>query len=96
MTIGGQRVNGSFSRCTRPPSWSTLTQSGSSCCSVARRERDLGHLLGRFDVAREQDEPAEVELARERAQLDRDRQAVEAADEQLADVLPQIAERHAA
>ena len=29
VAIGGHSVNGAFSRATRPPSWSTLTQAGS-------------------------------------------------------------------
>ena len=33
--IGGHSVNGAFSRATRPPSWSMLTQSGRSGTSRA-------------------------------------------------------------
>ena len=36
VAIGGHSVNGAFSRATRPPSWSTLTHSGSSAASAAR------------------------------------------------------------
>ena len=95
VIIGGQRVNGSFSRWTRPPSWSTLNQSGVSLRSDSAGERELGHLRRRLDVAREDDQPAEVELARDLAHLRRQGQPVEAADQQLADVGTDVSQRHA-
>ena len=79
-------MNGAFSRATRPPSWSTLTQSGRLGRQRLDVVRQLGHLLRRLDVAREQDHAAERELARQRSQLRRDRRARQAADQQLADV----------
>ena len=48
--------------------------------------RQLGHLLGRLDVAREEDDAAERELARERSHLGSDGRAGQAADQQLTDV----------
>lgn len=47
---------------------------------------ELGHLLGRLDVAREQDDPADVELARERLQLRRHDRTVEAHHRELTDL----------
>jgi hypothetical protein len=35
VTAGGHSVNGALRRATRPPSWSTLTQSGQSRASAA-------------------------------------------------------------
>ena len=58
-------------------------------------ERELGHLRRRLDVAREDDQPAEVELARDLAHLGRQGQPVEAADQQLADVGTDVSQRHA-
>ena len=54
--------------------------------------RDLGDLLGRFDVALEQDDPAQVELARERPHLRRNLEAIEPADEKLSDVAADVTE----
>ncbi len=71
VAIGGHSVNGARSRATRPPSWSTLTQSGNSARELLGVVGQLGDLLGRFDVAREQDDPAKLKLARERTQLGR-------------------------
>ena len=87
MAIGGHSVNGARSRATRPPSWSTLTQSGNSAASVLRVARELGHLLGRFDVAAKQDDAAELKLARQRSAAPEGIVvAGKAADQQLADV----------
>ena len=47
---------------------------------------ELGDLLRRLDVAAEENRAAEIELARQRAQLRRDRRSREAADQQLADL----------
>ena len=62
---GGQTVQGSRSRATRPPSWSTATSSGRSWpASRAQRlqlAHELGHLLGRVDVAGEEDDVADAE-----------------------------------
>ena len=46
----------------------------------------LGDLLGLGDVAREEDDAAETELAGERRELDGELMAVEAGDQQLADL----------
>ena len=78
-------VKGAFSRATRPPSWSTLTQAGSSGPSL-RLGGQLRDLLRRLDVAREQDDAAQIELARQRAQLRRDRCPGEAGNQQLPDI----------
>ena len=63
------------SRATRPPSWSTATSSGSSWPGVARHRlqlaHEIGHLLGRCHVAREQDDAADPELADERLHVGR-------------------------
>jgi hypothetical protein len=48
---------------------------------------DVFDLVGIFDVPLEQDDAANGELARERLELDRKLEAVEARDEQLADLL---------
>ncbi len=47
---------------------------------------ELHDLFGRLDVAAEEDAAPEVELARQRAELRRERRARKAADEKLADV----------
>ena len=88
------RVNGPFSRATRPPSWSTLTHSGSSCGQRLRLAREVGDLLGLVDVAGEEDHAAEIELAGERLELRRDRVAGEAGDRQLTDVPSNVAWKH--
>ncbi len=93
--MGGQRVNGSLSRWTRPPSWSTLNQSGVSLRQRLAGQGQLGDLGRRLDVAREDDQPAEIEFAGDLAHLGRQRQPVEAADQQLADVGPDVSQRHA-
>ena len=72
VAIGGHSVNGVFSRATRPPSWSTLTQSGRSRASARASTASSATCSGRLDVAREQDDAAEVELARQRAQSRRE------------------------
>ena len=84
-------VNGRLSRATRPPSWSTLTHSGSSSASVLRLARDLGDLLRLVDVAGEEDDAAEIELAGQRPELRRYRMAGESRDRQLADVTSNVA-----
>ena len=48
--------------------------------------RQFGHLLGRLDVAAEQDHAAQVELARQRSDLDRQGAIGNAPDQELADV----------
>ena len=96
VIIGGHSVNGRFSRATRPPSWSTLTQSGVSPASSCDCARQVGDLLRRLDVAREEDHAAEIELARDRAHLGRDREAVEPDDGELSDVAAQVPQGHPA
>ena len=59
-----------------------------------RLARQIGDLLGLVDVAREEDDAAEVELARKRPQLGRNRVAGEAGDRKLADVATDILQRH--
>ncbi len=59
--------------------------------SRAASNAQLRHLLGLRDVAREQDHAAQSELARERLQLDGKLVAVEAGDQELADLAPQRA-----
>ncbi len=56
---------------------------------LLRVDRHLGHLPGRFDVALEQDDAAEVELAGEGANLLRERLPIEADDDELADLAVQ-------
>ena len=48
--------------------------------------RQLGHLFGRLDVAREEDDAAQRELAGQRSDLWSDRPAGQAANQQLTDV----------
>ena len=86
VAIGGHFVNGSFSRATRPPSWSTLTHAGMLAAQRLALGGELGHLLRRFDVAAEQDHAAQIELARQRAQFHRDGRAGQAADQKLSNV----------
>ena len=56
---------------------------------------ELRHLLGLVDVAGEEDDAAEAELARERPQLDRESaRPSKAGDQQLTDLTAQRARRH--
>src|SRR5256885_1331195 len=56
-----------------------------------RFARQIGDLLGRFDVAREEDDAAQIELARERAHVRRQRVPLESHDGQLADMAADVA-----
>jgi len=47
---------------------------------------EIGYLLGRLDVAREEDDAAEIEPPRERAQLGGQGGALEADDRELSDL----------
>jgi hypothetical protein len=43
-------------------------------------------LLGRLDISSKEDGAAEIEIARQGAPFDRNRRALEAADQQLTDI----------
>ena len=60
---------------------------------VGRVEGELRHLLGLDDVAGKQDDAAQTEVPRQRLELDGKRRAVEAGDQQLADLTPQRGHR---
>ena len=59
-----------------------------------RVARHLGHLIRGHDVAREENDPAEIELARERPEVRRDGIAGEPGNRELADVTTNVAKRH--
>ena len=59
-----------------------------------RLPRQIRDLLGRLDVAREEDDAAEIELARERSGLGRQIVSVESHDRQLSHVATQVPKRH--
>ncbi len=60
-----------------------------------RLARDLRHLFGLDDVAGEEDDAAEIELARESAQIRRDGVAGKPCNRELTDVTTNLAKRHA-
>ena len=57
---------------------------------IVRLAREIGHLFGRLDVPGEEDDAAEIELARERSKFGGDVVAVETGDRQLPDVSPHL------
>jgi hypothetical protein len=57
---------------------------------VSRFVRQLGHLFGRRDVAAKERDAAEIELTGERSQLCWNPLALEASNEQLTDVTPDL------
>ncbi len=61
-----------------------------------RLPRHLGHLIRLLDVAREEDDAAEVELARERSHLGGNLVTAEARDRQLTDVSTNLSRDHRA
>ena len=79
-------MNGDFSRATRPPSWSMLTQSGTSATSRAASYAQLGDLRGLGDVPREEDDASQPEVPGKRPQFDRDLGAVEPRHQEPADL----------
>ena len=79
-------MKGCLKRATRPPSWSTATHGGLVVGELDDLARHRRHLLRLLDVALEEDDAAERELARERAQLDRESGAGETGHQQLADL----------
>ena len=96
VAIGGHSVNPRLNRATRPPSWSTLTHGGRSRGQRRDLARHLGDLRGLLDVAREVDDAAQRELARQRAQLHREARAGKPGHEQLSDLVAKVNGRHEA
>ncbi len=92
--IGGHRVNGSREPRDAAALLIDADPQGLLVGQFLRRIRDLGDLLGRFDVALEQDDAAQVELAGQRAHFRRDLEAIKAADEELSDVAADVTSRH--
>ena len=56
-----------------------------------RVARDIGHLIGRHDVAREENDPAEIELPREQSEIRRNGIAGEPGNRELTDVTTNVA-----
>ena len=81
VAIGGQRVNGSFRRATRPPSWSMLTQSGIARPSASTSAASSATCSGASTLRLKRIGAAEIELARQRPPLGRNRHARETADQ---------------
>ena len=86
VAIGGHSVNGAFSRATRPAFLIDADPERQVRHEPRGLVAELGDLLRLGDVAGEQDHAAEAELARQRSQFDRQLLAVEAGDQQLADL----------
>ena len=72
MAIGGHTVNGALQPGDAAAFLIDAHPRGRSTPEAFARERELQHLLGALDIAREQDDAAEVELTRQGAQLDGD------------------------
>ena len=87
--MGGHSVNGAFRRATRPPSWSMLTQSGQVGDQPGGLVGQLGDLPRLGDVAREQNDAAQAELACQGAQFHGQLEAVEAGHEEPTDLTPE-------
>ena len=90
VIIGGHSVNGRFSRATRPPFLVDADPQRDLAGQLLRLARQIGDLLGRLDVAREEDDAAEIELARQRPDLRRHVEAVEPDDRQLTDMAANV------
>ena len=77
-------------RCAQSRDATTLLIDGHPCrplqSKMPRFVRQLGNLLGRRNVAGEERNPSQIELARERSQLRWNALPIEASDEQLSDV----------